>query len=275
VGQVHELHAEDPVRSGFGMNPLALVLGVVGAFVAAVALAALFAHPAGASTPPGKTGAPTIAAVPRNVTQSPVAAVDALTGAVTPHRATPGLNLAAGQSPALGPVAAGSPVATLLQVPGSALHGLAPVIEPISSAIAPPLGPVVTTLAWPPTPAADPALPGAQPVTPSRAEPVTDAPAIRSLGTTAGSAGGPPAFGLRTSSGIPHPAPAPAWPFQSFPLVTNSSPTADSSLSSAGTSLAAAPASGPLLPDQPVSVVIPAEGGLPRFLFDLRSSPPG
>ena len=242
------------MRSGFGVNPLTLVLGVVGAFIVAVALSALFAHPAGASTPLGETGAPTIAAVVQNVAQPAVAAVDARTGVAAPRSATPGLASATGANAALGPVV------TLLRLPGSALHGLAlaPVIQPISPAIALPLGLVMTTL----TPVSAPATGTALPTT-------------GGLGTTTGSAGGPSAFSLRTNPGAPHPAPAPPWPFQSFPLVTNSSPTADPSLSPSGTALAAAPASGPLLPDPPVSGVIPVQSGIPRFLFDLRSSPPG
>jgi hypothetical protein len=255
VGQVHELQAEDPVRSGFGVNPLTLVLGVVGAFIVAVALSALFAHPAGGSTPLGETGVSTIAAVGQNVGQPAVAAVDALNGvAAAPRSASPGLASATGANAAVGPIV------TLLRLPGSALHGLAlaPVIQSISPPIAPPLGPVVTTL----TPVSTPATGTAPPTT-------------GGLETTTGSAGGPPAFGLRTNPGAPHPAPAPPWPFQRFPLVTNTSPTADPSLSPAGYALAAAPASGPLLPDPPVSGVIPAQSRIPRFLFDLRSSPPG
>jgi len=242
------------VRSGFGVNPLTLVLGVVGAFIGAVALSALLAHPAGASTPLGGAGAPTIAAVVQNVAQPAVAAVDAPTGVTPPRSATPGLASATGANAAIGPVV------TLVRLPGPASYGLAlaPVIQPMSPAIAPPLGLVVTTLTPVSTPATGTAL-----------------PTTRGLRTTAGPPGGPPAFGLRTNPGAPHPAPAPPWPFQSFPLVTNSSPTADPSLSPAGTALAAAPASGPLLPDPPVSGVIPAQSRIPRFLFDLRSSPPG
>jgi len=272
VGQVHEVQAEDPVLSGWPLNPVTFVLLVLGAFLGAVTLSALLAHPAGASTLPGTgtSGASTVGAA-SNVVHPAVAAVDALTDVVAPHSATPGSDFAAGPGAAVSPVAALLPVVTLWQAPGSALHGLAPVIEPISQATAPALGLVVTTLTSVPTPAVDTALPSAQPAAPSRVEPVTDTSTTRPLGTTPRFPGGPPALGLRTGPGAPDPAPAPAWPLQSFPLA----PTGDSSLSSAGTALVAAPASGPLLPDPLVSGVIPAQSGIPRFLFDLRSSPPG
>jgi hypothetical protein len=284
------------VRSGRPLNPVTFVLVVLGVLLGAVALSALFAHPAGASTLPRSSGAPTVGPV-SNVVHPAVAAVDALTDVVAPHSATPGSDSAAGPGAVTGPddptgpdaatrpdavvspVATLLPVVTLWQVPNSALDGLAPVVEPISQATAPPLGLVVTTLTSVPLPAADTALPSAQSAAPSGVEPATDTTSTRPLGTTTRFPGGRPAFGLRTGPGAPArrpaPAPAPAWPLQSFPLAPNGSPTGDSSLSSAGTALVAAPASGPLLPDQPVSGVIPAQSGIPRFLFDLRSSPPG
>jgi hypothetical protein len=288
VGQVHELQAEDPVRSGWPVNPVTLVLVVLGALLGAVALSALFAHPAGASTVPGTSGAPTVGAVSNAVRPAVAAvkAVDALTDVVAPQDATPGSDPAAGPDAALSPAVTPLPVVTLLPIvtllhaPGSAFPGLAPVIAPISQAAAPPLGLVVTTLTSVPTlisvptPALGTTLPFAQPALPSSGVVVADATSTR-LGTTAGPLGGPPAFGLRAGLAAPHPAPVPVWPLQSFPLFTNGSPTGDSSLSSAGTALVAAPASGPLLPDPPVSGVIPAQSGIPRFLFDLRSSPPG
>ena len=166
------------MRSGFGVNPLTLVLGVVGAFIVAVALSALFAHPAGASTPLGETGAPTIAAVVQNVAQPAVAAADALTGVAAPRSATPGLASATGANAAIGPVV------TLVRLPGPASYGLAlaPVIQPISPAIALPLGLVMTTLPPVSTRATGTAL-----------------PTTGGLGTTTGLPSGPPAFGLRTN----------------------------------------------------------------------------
>jgi hypothetical protein len=272
------------VRSGWPLNPVTFALLVLGAFLGALALSALLAHPAGASTLPGTSGAPTVGAA-SNVVHPAVAAVDALTDVEAPHSATAGSDSTTGPDaaarPAVSPVV--SPVVTLLPVvtalpvvtvwqgPGSALQGLAPVMEPISQATAPPLGLVVTTLTSVPTRVADTALPFSQPAAPSGVEPV--------INTTTGFPGGPPALGLRAGPGVPDPAPppapVPAWPLQSFPLAPNGSPTGDSSLSCAGAALMAAPASGPLLPDPPVSGVIPAQNGIPRFLFDLRSSPPG
>jgi hypothetical protein len=264
LGQVHELRAEDPERSHWGLRPVALVLGVVGAFFGALAVSALFAHPAGAALP-GASGSPTVGAL----SNAARPAVAVLSPVVDADGAVPGSDAAAG------------PFVTLLVAPTPASHGLAPVIEPISQAIAPPLGAVVTTVAPVPTRALLPTfpftLPLGQVVATLRVEPVTAAATVRTGGTTTRPPGSTPASGLRPRAGpgSPRPFPPPAWPFQGVPLITSSSPTESSSSSSAGGALAAAPASGPLLPDPPVSGVIPEKGAIPRFLFDLTSSPPG
>lgn len=247
MGQVHELQADRPVRPGRCVSPVALVLGVAGAIFGAlalsIALSALFAHPAEASTLPLPSRAPAIGAL------SPVAqSGGAVLNVVEPDNAAPASNATS----------------------------LAPVIEPISRAIAPPLGLVVTTLRSLPATAPAAALPFAPPVTTSRVEPVTDGATVRTVGISTRTPASPPAFDLqpRPGPGSPAPLPIPAWPFHSFPLATSSSATGDSS-PSAGSALAAAPISGPLLPDPPVSGVIPEQSAIPRFLFDLRSSPPG
>lgn len=271
MGQIHELQAEDPARPRWRVRLAALVLGVVGAFLGALALSALSAHPAGASTPPGPGVAPTVGVL--STMAQP--AVAALPDGVDPESGAPG------SSPAASPVVAPLEVsASTLHGPASAptpaLHGPAPVIEPSSRTISSPLGLVVATLASVPTSlTGSTALPFVQPPATSRADVVTDTTTMRPIGTTTGPSGNPPAFGFRPSPWSPRPLPAPARPFQSFPLVTTSSAAGDSSSTSGGSALAAAPASGPLLPDPLVSGVIPEQSGIPQFLFDLRTSPPG
>jgi hypothetical protein len=291
VGQLHEVRADDQVPSGWPLHRVTpFVLVALGAFIGALALAALFAHPAGASTLPGTSGAPTVPPVSNVVhpAAATVDALDALTDVVAPHRATPGPDSTTGPNAATGPVAGPVvgpvvtllpevtvlPVVTLWQVPSSALYGLAPVIEPVSQATVPLLGLVVTTPTSVPVSGLDTSLSSAPWAAASGVEPLTGTTTVP-LGTTIRFPGGPAALGVPSGPGAPDPAPAPAWPLQSFPLAPCGSPTGDSSLSSAGTALVAAPASGLLLPDPPVSGVIPAQRGIPRLLFDLRSSPPG
>jgi hypothetical protein len=142
------------------------------------------------------------------------------------------------------------------------------------------LGQVVTRLTSVPTAimgALSPVIQLMQPAAPFGLEPGPAATTIHPVGGAGRSAGNPPTLGVhsRVQPRSPRPLPAPAWPLQSFPLVTNSSPTGDSASSSGGSGLAAAPVSGPLLPDPLVSGVIPAQSGIPRLLFDLRSPPPG
>lgn len=259
------------MRSRWCLSPVALVLGVVGAFLGVLALSALFAHPAGASTLPGSgslSGAPTIGVV-SNTTQSAVALLADVVDPDVPAPAStaPASHYPAGSNPPAGPVV------TLLQVPGSTLQGLAPAIQPVTTAIGSPLGQIVMTLTSVPTPVTGVVSPVIQPAAPSDVEAGTDATTIHPAGATNGPAGNSHAFGVHPRS--PRPLPAPARPFQGFPLVTSSSPTGESSSSSGGSALAAAPVSGPLLPDPLVSGVIPEQSGVPRFLFDLRSSPPG
>ena len=220
------------------------------------------AHPAGASTVPGPGGAAT-GGVVTVVTNAAQPAVAGLPDVVAPHSAAP---------PA-------GPLATLAQTaaraPGPAVSGLTPVIEPIAPTLASALGPVVTTLASVPTPLLGTAPGVARPAATSLVEPVSHAATTLPVGATTRPAGNSPTAGLRPNSGSPAPFPAPAWPLQGFPLVTSSSAAGDASSSSGGTALAAAPVSGPLLPDPPMTGVIPEQRGIPQFLFDLRSSPPG
>src|ERR1700733_11221927 len=137
------------MRSGWRVGPVALVLGIVGAFLGALALSVLFTHPAGASTVPGPGGAPTdgVVGVVSNTAQPAIAALPAV---VTPHGAAP----------------AAGPLVTLAQTP--ALRSLTPVTQPIAPtlppALASALGPVVTTLASVPTPFLGTASGVAQPV---------------------------------------------------------------------------------------------------------------
>jgi hypothetical protein len=272
------------VRSRWCPGPLALVLGFVGAFLGVLALSALFAHPAGASTLPGPgtpsassaSSAPINSSTPINSSGTPALAVvsdttqsaSALLGdVVNPDGATPASNPVRGSNPAAGRVV------TLVQTPGSALPGLAPVIQPITTAIAAPLGQIVTTLLSVPTSITGIVPPVAQSGSPFGVGPGTDAITIHHFSEAHGAAGNPFALGVHPSS--PRPLPGPARPLQGFPLVTSSSPTADSSSSSGGSALAAAPVSGPLLPNPLVSGAIPEQSGVPCLLFDLRSSPPG
>jgi hypothetical protein len=266
VGQLHELQTEDPVRSRWCPGPFALVLGLVGAFLTVVALSALFAHPAGASTPPGSSvsgGAPVIGAVP-GTAQAPIAL---LAPVVTPESATPASSPTTVSNPAP------HPVATLLHGAPSALQGLAPTVQPITTTIASPLGQIVTTATSLPTSVTGIVPPVAPPAAPLSGGAGTHATTTHSFLETDGPAGSSSAFGVHLGS--PGPLPTPARPFQGFPLVTTSSPAADGSSSSGGSALTAAPVSGPLLPDPLVSGVIPEQSGVPRFLFDMRSSPPG
>jgi hypothetical protein len=246
------------MRSGGRVSPVALVLGVAGAFLGALALSVLFAHSAGASTLPGPVGAPTVGAV-GVVSNTAQPAFAGLPAVVAPHGAAP----------------AAGPLVTLVQTPAPALSSLTPVIEPIAPTLVSALGPVVTTLASVPTPLLGTASGVAQLAATSLVGPVSHAATTLPVGATTGPAGNPPTVGLRPSPGSPAPLPAPAWPFQGFPLVTSSSATGDASSSSGGSALAAAPVSGPLLPDPPFTGVIPEQSGIPQFLFDLRSSPPG
>jgi hypothetical protein len=246
-----------PVRR---VRPVALVLGVAGAFLGALALSVLFAHPAGASTVPGPGGAPLGGAV-GVVSNTAHPAAAGLPAVVAPQGATP----------------AADPLVTLMQAPAPALSSLMPVIEPIApalpSALASALGPVVTTLASMPTPLLGTASGVAPSTATSLVGSVSRAATTLPLGAATRPAGNPPAVSLRPSPSSPAPLPAPAWP--GFPLVTSSSAAGDASSSSGGTALAAAPVSGPLLPDPPFTGVIPEQSEIPQFLFDLRSSPPG
>jgi hypothetical protein len=255
------------MRSGRRVSPVALVLGIAGALLGALALSVLFSHPAGASTVPGSGGAPTggaptggVIGVVSNPAQSAIAE---LHDVVAPPSA----------APTAGPL--GTFVQTTARAPGSTLRGLTPVLEPIAPTLASALGPVVATLAPVPTPLQGTAPGLAQPTPTSLLEPASQAATTPPVGATASSVGNPSTAGLRPSPGSPGPLPAPAWPFQGFPLVTSSSATGDASSSSGGNALAATPVSGPLLPDPPLTGVIPAQSGIPQFLFDLRSSPPG
>ena len=278
MGQLHELQAEDPVRSRWYPGPVALVLGFVGAFLGVLALSALFAHPAGASTLPESITSNN-ASTPSASSTAPVIALASdttqyatglLADVVNPENAAPGSNPASaapGSNPAAGRVA------TLLQKPGSALQGLAPPIQPITTAIAAPLGQIVTTLTSVATSVTGIVPPVTQPAAPFGVGPGTDATTTHPLSEAQRAAGNPPALSVHPSS--PRPLPGPARPLQGFPLVTSSSPAADSSSSSGGNALAAAPVSGPLLPNPLVSGVIPEQSGVPCLLFDLRSSPPG
>jgi hypothetical protein len=218
------------VRSRRHVSLVALALGVIGTFFGALALSAVFAHPAGASTLPGPSGAPSVGAVSntaRPAAAAPVVAAPAV--AVLPD-VVDTASAAAGSDPTTGSNAMASPVVTLLRVPSSALRGLTSVIEPISKTIASLLGPVVTTLPPVTTAVTGTALPLVQPTARSQARAVPKA-------TTT--------LPVRAATGAPgSPLPAPAWPFQSFPLVTSSSPAGDASSSSGGNGLAGAPASG-------------------------------
>lgn len=249
------------MRSG-RVSLVALVLGVAGAFLGGLALSILFAHPAGASTVPGPGGAATggVVGVASNVAQPPVSG---LPDVVAPH----------GAAPADGPLA--TLAQTTARAPSPTLRSLKPVIEPIPPTLASALGPVVTTLASVPTPLLGTAPGVARPAAPWAVEPVSQAATTLTVGATTRPAGNPPAAGLRPSPGSPAPFPAPAWPLHGFPLVTSSSTAGDASSASGGTALAAAPVSGPLLPDPPMTGVTPEQRGIPQFLFDLRSSPPG
>jgi hypothetical protein len=269
------------VRSRWHVSPVAAVLGIVGAFLGVLALSALCVHPAGAATRPGSggssqsSGVPTIGLV-STTTQSAVALVS---GVVDADNAVPASNTTTGSSPAA------RPVLTLLQAPVSAAHGLAPVIGPIAKTVPAPVTQVVTTLNSVPTAvtgALSPVFHLVQPAALIGLVPGTDATTtIPSVRVTDRSAGGSPGRlpTIRVQAGVhprsPRPLPAPGWPLQGFPLVTGSSAAGESSSSAEGTALAFAPVPGPLLPDPLVSGVIPAQGGLPRLLLDLRSSPPG
>jgi hypothetical protein len=272
VGQVHTVQAEDPVRSRWCPGPLALSLGLIGAFLAVLAVlavSALFAHPAGAATPPVSSPSVGTSAIGL-VSDTAQSATTLVANVVAPSGAAAA---SYGSTSTTGAGHAPRPVATLLHVPAPALQGLAPAVQPITTAIASPLGPIVTTLTSVPTSITGIVAPVLQLATPFGVAPGTDATTIHPVLEADGPSGSSPAIGVRLRS--PSPLPAPARPFQGFPLITTSSPGADSSSSSGGGALAAAPTSGPLLPDPLVTGVIPEQSGVPQLLFDLRSSPPG
>ena len=259
------------MRSGRRVSPLVLVLGIAGAFLGALALSIFFAHPAGASTASGPGGAHTggvvgvveVVEVVGVVSNAAQPAIARLPDVVTPHSA----------APAAGPLA---PLAqSTAHAPGPTLRSPTSAIEPFAPTLASALGPVVTTLASVPTPLLGTAPAVAGPVAPWGVEPVSHAATTLPVGATTRPAADSPTAGLLPGPGSPAPLPAPAWPLQGFPLVTSSSATGDASSSSGGVALAAAPVSGPLLPAPPMTGVIPEQSGIPQFLFDLRSSPPG
>jgi len=157
------------------------------------------------------------------------------------------------------------------------LQSLAPLVQPISEAIAAPVGQIVTALTSAPTSVTAIVTPIVQSAAPFGVEPGAGATTVEPVEPTKGTAANRPALGISSPSPrpLPLPDPNPVRPLQGFPPVTTSSPSADSSSSTGGSVLAATPVSGPLLPDPLVSGVIPEQSGIPLFLFDLRSSPPG
>jgi hypothetical protein len=263
VGKVHELQAEDPARSRRRVSPFVLVLGVAAAFCGALALSALFAHPAGASTLPGPGGTPPIAMV-SNGAQPAVSSLPAVVDSdVDSAFAT------------LGSSAAATPVSSLRQVaPLFTLRALTPLVEPIAQSLGTSIGLAVQTAA--PAPAVVPSTVFQldSMAAPLRAVPATSAPATRLLRATSGTPENLPALGLFPRS--PGPIPPPTPPIQRFPLVAGSSPAGDSSSSSYGSNaLSVVPASSSLLPAPRVSGITLEQSVLPRFLFDMRCSPPG
>jgi hypothetical protein len=263
VGKIHELQAEDPARSRRRVSPFVLVLGVVAAFCGVLALSALFAHPAGASTLPGPGGTPPFA-MGSNGAQPAVSSLPAIVDSDVDSAVA-----------ALGPSAAATPVSSLLQVaPLSTLRALTPLVEPIAPSLEPSIGLAVKTLASAPAVVSSTVPQLVSTAAPIHAAPATSAPAVRLLRATSGTPENLPTLGLVPR--FPRPIPPPTPPFQRFPLVAGSSPAGDSSSSSSGSNaLSVAPALGPLLAAPMVSGIALEQSVLPRFLFDKRSSPPG
>jgi hypothetical protein len=257
MDELHDVQFEDPV-SADRVRPLRrlrlfpLVLGVAAAFCGALALSALFAHPAGASTLAGPGvgpgGTPPIGVV--STIAQPV--LSALGTAVdpqdTPDAVTP--------------------------VIGTVRNHVAPLTAPITRGLASSLGPVVRTVA---------PLPVIASVVPSSS--TTESPLPRTivaslLAPTAHAqfvqtARGAQATARGASGGSPISPPSPISPFPRFPLLASSSPAGDATSSPGSNALAVAPISGLLLPDQTITGVLPAQSRMPQLLFDLRSSPPG
>jgi hypothetical protein len=262
VGQIHELlQAEDPARSRRRVSPFVLVLGVVAAFCGALALSALFAHPAGASTPPAAGETPPLAIV-SNGAQPAVSSLPAVVDSDVGSAVA-----------ALGGSPAATPVSSLLQVaPLPTQRSLTRLVEPIAQST---IGLAAKTLASTPAVVSTTVPQLISMAAPLHAAPATSAPATRLLGATSGAPDNHlPTLGLSPRS--PRPIPPPTPPFQGFPLVAGSSPAGDTSSSSSGSSaLSVAPVSGPLLAAPMVSRITLEQSVLPRFLFDKRSSPPG
>jgi hypothetical protein len=255
VGEIHELQAEDPARSRRRVSPFVLVLGVLAAFCGALALSALFAHPAGASTLPVPGGTPPLATA-SNVAQPAVAALPTVVDSDVAD---------------LVPGAAATPVSSLLQV--APVPALTHLVEPIAQSLGSTIG-LEPTIGLE-TPASAPAVvPGTVPQVVSTAAQSHAAPGTRLLRTTSDARGNLPALGLVPR--FPAPISPPTPPIQRFPLASGSSPASDSSFSSSGSNaLSVTPPSGQKLSAPMVSARTLEQSSLPQFLFDKRSSPPG
>jgi hypothetical protein len=270
VHEIQELQFELPAPNDGRRTPpsrlklgIALVVGTVAAFFAALALSALLAHPAGASVLPGSsTDDP--AGLISSVTQplvSSVGAVDAPDlGSIAP--------VTNPVAPALIPVLSPA-VTTLAPLASPVVAPLTPVVSPVLVAVAPVVGPVVTAL----SPVLAPTLSAtAGLLSPAGSDLSAHAP-IRPTDASSGLVA--EASGVHIVSSAPVPLPRPHSPLPTLPSGPTPSSTDGSGSPSGSNAPAAQPPLGLLLPDPMVTGLTLAGSKSPGLLFDPRHSPPG
>jgi hypothetical protein len=264
-----ELPAPDPrcIPSGRRRKlSVALIVGVVSAFLGVLALSLLFAHPAGAAVLPGAGGSGPNAAV-SNVVPVVTTSVDATSPAAD--------SVAPVTSPAvttLAPILAPAEI-VLAPIGQPAIPTLPPVLQPVLQSVTPTIDPLMTTL----SPVLARVVTGLVPPIGS----ITGAASGPALRPTQGSVGAerslPDAWtNVRIAPVGPVPTPNPATPMPRFLAVTTPSTTDGSSSPSGSSSSAAQQPSGLLLLPAPMATGFSlGRAQSPQLLLDLRHSPPG